>query len=72
MTIADEDRADERRDAEKHQRFGHGHGCLELAIEVGLGDVGDANQFLIEFGALFRPRRSSRAPPSPGTNDGNR
>src|SRR3954451_15061735 len=50
---ADENRADERRDEKEQQGLGHGDGGLELAVEVALGDIGDADQFLIETSALF-------------------
>src|SRR5438093_718370 len=50
---ADEDCADERRDEEQHQWLRQRNCGLELPIQIPFGDVGDANQFLIEFSAFL-------------------
>src|SRR5437879_1084095 len=50
----DEDGPDKSGDEEKHQRLGKRNGGFQLPIQVAFRDIGDADQFLIEFAAFFR------------------
>ena len=49
-------------DEKQHQRLGKRHGGLQLAIQVALGDVGDAHQFARPACRFPPPRKSFPAP----------
>src|SRR6478609_11138684 len=51
---ADENGPDEAGDHEQHQRLEQCHPGLEIAIQIALGDHGDADEFGVELAAFFR------------------
>ena len=51
---ADENGADEAGDQKQHQRLGKRHGRFQVAVQVHLGDAGDAHQFGVELAAFLR------------------